>query len=233
MSLGFIKVGSYYRGKYYGAVKDIKTIMSHLKYIGFRSRERDPDDKGFFNDKSDIADWREFYKGIANHKALKHSSTVKAHKMIFSLRKRDYDLYRESGRNYKDIVREVLKKYEERKGVKLAWIAAAHDKNDHPHCHVVIRAVDDSRGEKAKRIYFSKEDLAQMKKDFDLEVERHRALETEKDRNNEQDRSQELSMASLFNDISKSIERQQRINERERDIAIAKLEKEKKKGKGR
>jgi hypothetical protein len=233
MGTGFVKVGSYHNGKYHGSVKDVKKIQSHLKYIGFRSRERDPDDSIFFNDKTNKADWRDFYKKLENHKALQHSSTVKAHKMIFSLRDKDYQEYKSSGRDYKDAIRKVLEDYEQRKGVKLDWIAVVHNKNDHPHAHVLIRAVSESVQGKSKRIYFSKEDIAEVKKDFNLEIDRHRVRDMERERGKEQHQELDTAIIDLFNDVAKNIERQIKMNERDRERAVEELERKNKRERDR
>ncbi|BFH18330.1 hypothetical protein J6TS7_32170 [Paenibacillus dendritiformis] len=180
MGIGVIKAGNFRNGKHV-PVRDFRTVSKHLKYIGFRSREIVPGQERFFSGKDDYADWKKFYEGVRSHKALQHSSTVKIHKVMFSLRKHDYEAYVKSGRDYKDIIRSVLKEYEHRKGVKLEWIAARHDQNSHPHCHVVIRAVTQEGPDgKSKRVYLSKEDIQKMKRDFDNEVARHRMIEKER-----------------------------------------------------
>ncbi|MNW32244.1 hypothetical protein D3C74_91840 [compost metagenome] len=249
MAIGFIKVGNFKNGKH-APVTDTNTVKHHLKYIGFRSREIVPGQERFFNGTDDRADWRKFYEGVKNHKALQHSNTVKVHKLIFSLKEQDYAAYQRSGRDYKDIVRHVIKEYEQRKGVKLEWIASRHDQNSHPHCHVVIRGVTKEGPDgKTKRVYLSKDDVEKMKRDFDNEVARHRQYEREpvpeRDRGNgkdieKKDRGTALdkkfapelpskSFMNLFDEFRKSIEREQRKNAREGERERQK----KQKGKGR
>lgn len=226
MGVGFIKVGSYHNGRYHGPVRKISQVIAHLKYIGFRSRERYEDDKGFFNQSTDMADWRKFVEGVKNHKALQHHSTVKIHKMIFSLREKDYAEYKASGRDYKEIVRTVLGQYEKRHGVKLDWIAVKHDVSNHPHCHVVIRAVTDPVNGKSKRIFFSKKDIQEMKRDFDLEVDKHRVREQEQQREASWERNQGLlDAAAWVKALGNSIEKEIRRAEYERELEKEKYDK--------
>lgn len=229
MSIGFIKVGNFKNGRHV-PVTDTKTVKHHLKYIGFRSREIVPGQERFFSGTEDRADWRKFYEGVEKHKALQHSNTVKIHKLVFSLKEQDYAAYRKSGRDYKDIIRQVIKEYEQRKGVKLEWIASRHDENSHPHCHVVVRGVTKEGPDgKSKRVYLSKEDITKMKRDFDNEVARHREYDREpvperdidkEDRGSFMERKfapevPSKSFMSLFDEFRKSIEREQRKNARE------------------
>lgn len=228
MSIGFIKVGNFRNGRH-APVRDFKTVKEHLKYIGFRSREIVLGQERFFTGTKDRADWRDFYEGVANHRALQHSDTIKIHKVIFSLRDIDYEAYQNSGRDYKDIVRSVLKRYEDRRGVKLEWIAARHDQNNHPHCHVVIRGVTkDGPNGRCRRVFLTKDDIQKIKRDFDNEVSRHREYKREPVLNRDIDRERpylerkfdkELerpdSFASLFNQFQKAMERRQREIARE------------------
>lgn len=212
----FVKVGSYYQGKYYGdSVKNKEKIKSHLKYIGFRSRERDPNDKVFFDKHSLSADWLAFYNRIDTHPALQHSKTVKAHKIIFSLRQQDYLEYKASGRDYVHIIRRVMEDLERKKGVELDWIAVKHDQNHHPHCHVVVRAVSDSTNGPSKRIYFRKEDIAEMKRSFEYEVELHRVQTRSKIR--EWERMESHFVRDLFQDFTRSIEQKVKEIEKEKE----------------
>lgn len=219
MSIGFIKVGNFKNGRHV-PVNDFKTVQLHLKYIGFRSREIVPGQERFFNMTDNQADWKNFYQDVKNHKALQHSNTVKIHKLVFSLRESDYAAYQLSGRDYKEIIREVMKNYEQRKGIKIDWIASRHDRNDHPHCHVVMRAVSKEGSDgKSKRIYLSKEDVQLMKRDFDNEVARHRQIEHDNELHRDNNRtyldrqfghnSPSPNMMTLFNQFANAIEREQ------------------------
>lgn len=160
-----------------GGVQKIKDLKAHLGYIGFRSREKDDEKKGFFNREVDNANFKEFVTRIETNRALKHPKSIKAHKLVFSLKQKDYEAYLKSGKDYKDLIRATLKEYEEKHGIKLDWIASIHDAEGHPHAHVVIKAVSDEKDKegKYKRIFFKKEDFKEMKdifnKEFEKEVE--------------------------------------------------------------
>ena len=135
----------------------LSSLVSHLKYIGFRSKELD--EKGFFDKNSDNADYRKFIKRIEENKALRHSACIKAHKLMFALHENDYKAYIRSNRDFKDIVRKTLEIYEKEKGFKLDWIANIHNANiKNPHCHVVIKG---DRG--YTRIRFKGEDFKRMR----------------------------------------------------------------------
>lgn len=222
MGVGFIKIN-------HRNVKSFKDIEAHLKYIGFRSREMEPTQERFFTATEDRANWREFYDNIEGHRALQHGHTVKVHKLIFSLRSPDYDAYRLSGRDYRHVVREVLKQYEQRKSFQLNWIASRHDRNsDHPHCHVVIRGVTEKgRDGKCKRVFLTKEDIRDLRRDFNNEISRHRVLERDRDYLRDRSRepvldrrlgkSTERSVFDLFDQFIKALERQRLQQEYERD----------------
>lgn len=151
-------------------IKNIEELAGHLKYIGFRSQELEQQ-KGFFGRDEDHVNYKGFIARVKNHKALKHPKCVKAHKLVFSLRQKDYEAYKRSGKDYKHLIRATLKKYEEKYNVKLDWIASIHDVSGHPHCHVVIKGVSDIEQERGfTRIKFKiPEDFNDMKFDFENE----------------------------------------------------------------
>ncbi|WP_061311258.1 hypothetical protein [Clostridium botulinum] len=156
-----------------GGLNNISKLKSHLKYIGFRSREHKDDEKGFFGKDDNYYQYNEFIDKIQNDKALKHPKAVKAHKLVFSLKGVDYKAYSNSEKDYKDLIRATLKEYEDKKGVKLDWIASIHNAEGHPHVHVVIKATSQKDKEgKSKRIFFKKEDYREMKNIFNKEFER-------------------------------------------------------------
>lgn len=160
--------------------KNINTVKGGLYYIGRDSPDvkRSPDlQNQYFGRLNDREDVKRFLYRIKNHRALKHPLSVKTHHLVFSLRKMDYEAYKRSGRDYKEIVRAILKDYEGKHGVKLDWIAHIHDgekSNAHPHCHVIIKAVSDNLGDRGyKRVFFKAEDFKQFRESFDLELDRH------------------------------------------------------------
>ncbi|MGD9678942.1 MAG: hypothetical protein AB7V16_11430 [Vulcanibacillus sp.] len=157
--------------KHLGALKDIGKVEAHVKYIGFRSEEIH--EKGFFDRVSDHADYKSFLERISNNQALQHSESIKAHKLVFSLRREDYNAYTRSGKTFQDLARSVLSEYEKEKGIKLDWIANFHNQdneNKQPHIHIVIKGVSDIKGDRGyKRIRFQYKDFEEMKKTFDNE----------------------------------------------------------------
>lgn len=150
-----------------GGIRELSKVKAHVRYVGFRSKEIG-DTKGYFGRDSDSADYKGFIERIENNKALKHSNTVKAQKLIFALKEEDYTAYKRSGKDYKDLVRATLKNYEEKHNVKLDWIANIHNQESrNPHCHVIIKGVSDIKGERGyKRITFKRDDLRDMRTSF-------------------------------------------------------------------
>ncbi|MCM3032874.1 relaxase/mobilization nuclease domain-containing protein [Niallia sp. MER 6] len=197
-----------------GTAGATRKVLSHLKYIGFRSRELDfdRDTKGLFDEKSDQASLKKFYKSIENEPGLRHSSTVKIHKMIISLKQEDYETY---GKDFKEIARYALKGLEERKGMKLEWVGAVHLKEGHPHVHLAIKSIgQDLTNGSNKRLYIDKEDIDFLRNEIDRYTGRDQYLE----RNNalENDR---MDMG-LLKELSNTMDRL--IKEGERDTHQAK-----------
>lgn len=211
--------------KYTGAAKDIQKVKAHVKYVGFRSKEIEGVQLGFFSKDSENTDYKEFIKRIETNKALKHPSAVKAHKLVFSLKDKDYEAYKSTGKDYKDLIRATLKEYEDRNNVKLDWIASIHEKDgkgntNHPHVHVIIKAVSDRKDTegKYKRIFFKKEDYQQMRSDFDKEFERYAQYSTfERLDKNELDKTTE-DIAKGFEAVLKGIENDIKKEEYEQNI---------------
>lgn len=153
-------------------LQQIEHVVAHVKYVGFRSREAG--EKGFFSRDEDRADYKAFVDRVKQHPALRHSKTIKVRKMIFSLREKDYQAYKRSGKNFRDLVRNTLHHYERKHGVRLDWVANIHEAEGHPHAHVIIKAVSDVKDEngRSKRIVFRKDDLQEIKQVFEQELER-------------------------------------------------------------
>ena len=200
-------------------LQTVQQVVSHVKYVGFRSQETN--EKGFFDKNGDNSDFKVFINQIEKNPALKHPKSIKAHKLIFSLRGKDYNAYKRSGKDYKDLVRKTLLEYENKHGVKLAWIANIHEKEGHPHCHVIIMGVSSNKDSKGRhsRIFFTKDDYAQMKSDFDLEFEK----------DVQYDLLERLDMSMTLNDIGKGFE--QIVKLMVKDIKKTEHEAEQKKNK--
>lgn len=161
--------------------KNINTLKSGVRYIGIESKDleknADLQRKWFGRDEDLITDSKPFVDRVANHRALKHPKATKSHHLVFSLRKVDYEAYKRGGVDYKDLVRSVLGDYEKKHGVKLDWIAHIHDgdKSDsHPHCHVIVKAVSDTLGDRGfSRIKFYGNDMKDMRVSMEQELDRH------------------------------------------------------------
>lgn len=150
--------------------RNLKNAEAHVKYVGFRSREIG-DKHGFFSEKSNDADYKSFIERIKNNKALQHSETIKIQKLVFALKQEEYDIYKHSGKDLKDVVRDTIKQYEEKYNVKLDWVANVHHENEkNPHAHIIIKGVTDNAGDRGKtqRVTFdpkSAQDLRNIAQD--------------------------------------------------------------------
>lgn len=185
-----------------------RKVLSHLKYIGYRSREHDleKDTKGLFNEKLDNCSMNTFYESVKNEKGLRHSTTVKIHKMIISFTREDYELY---GKDLKEIARETMKQLEERKGIKLEWVGSVHMKETHPHVHLAIKSMGkEFQTDKNRRLYINKEDITFIKDTIDKITGRefyyNRKYELERDSNY---RGMERAESLPLKDISKMMDR--------------------------
>lgn len=211
MSKGFIKCTR--------ALTQVSQVIAHVKYVGFRSKELQ--DKGFFGRDNNYEDYKNFIKRIESNPALKHSKSIKAQKLIFSLKQSDYDAYIRSGKDYKDLVRETLSAYEKKHNVKLDWIANIHNAEGHPHCHVIIKGVSDTKDADGKytRIRFKKDDFKMMKEVFNKEFEKDVQYELR----------EKFDFDKTINDIGKGFERVMSDIKKDLDKESYKAEKEKQK----
>lgn len=165
MSLGVVKVG--YK-------KDIGKVSVHLKYIGFRSRDQQGEERGFFDNQRDRgADYEKFLDSVAEHKALQHTLTPKIHTAILSMREEDYKQLVENGISFKEMTRDLMQQLEERKGLQLNWIAAQHDKAGHPHVHVAIRSVGEDATGQDRRLKLDKDDIAWLRERMNTYIRDH------------------------------------------------------------
>lgn len=206
-------------------LQTIDQVKAHSKYIGFRSQEKEKGDNqqaGFFSKDFDkYADYKSFIKRIKDNPALKHPKSIKAQKLIFSLKDKDYNAYLKSGKDYKDLIRATLKEYEEKHNVKLDWIASVHTidgngKSNHPHVHVIIKGVSDIKDKdgRYKRIKFSKNDFKDMKDTFNKEFEKEAQYET----------FEKYKIDKSINDIGKAFEMVLKEIKRENEKHIAESE---------
>lgn len=214
-------------------VQKIEHVKGHLKYIGFRSNElanskaREEyglDNTKFFSKDTNNADYKAFISRIENHKALKHSKSVKMHKMIFSLKQEDFKNYLSDsdGKDFKDLVRKTLDHYSKFKGQQFDWIAVEHitDGNKlstHPHVHVAIKGVT----EQGERVKFVKEDYQFLREKFDVEY--NKVCEYESNWEYGQRQSRGLTpLQTLEKDIANSTKKI--FKEMERDVEKTRYE---------
>ncbi|MDD9309788.1 hypothetical protein PUS82_00385 [Cytobacillus firmus] len=196
-----------------------RKVLSHLQYIGFRSRELDQesDTYGVFNKDKDNASIKEFYDLIKNDKALQHSNTVKMHKMIIGFQREWFDRY---GLNYKELVRHLMERFEERKGMKLDWVAAEHLKEKSPHTHIAIKSTGTDENGSTKRLKITKEDIDWIKNEIDRYTGREQYL------SRDHELSRDDLVGDLLKEITKEVEKQAKEGERQTQQAKTKAERE-------
>lgn len=199
-----------------------RRVLSHLQYIGFRSRELDQetDTYGVFNKREDHASIKEFYDLITNDKALKHSNTVKMHKLVIGFQREWFERY---GVNYKDLVRHLMERLEERKGMQLDWVAAEHLKEKSPHSHVAIKSTGTDENGETKRLKITKEDIQWIQNEIDRYTGREQHLSRDKELGRDD------LVVDLIKEISKEVEKQAREGERHTQQAKLKAQRERSK----
>lgn len=196
-----------------------RKVKSHLQYIAFRSREQDRDSEtyGLFDKNSDNSSLDQFYQKIVDDPALKHSNTIKLHKLIIGFHREWFDRY---NMEYKELTRHIMQGIEERKGVKLDWVAAEHLKENSPHVHVAIKSTGVDEAGQTKRLYLYKEDIEWVKGEIDRFTGREQFLE--QDRTLDRD---DLGMdKDLLREMSSTLERMAKEGERETQQAKTQAE---------
>ena len=154
-------------------VRKLESALSNLKYIGFRSRELDQKTGFFTATEDETKQYKEFYERIKNHKALKHDKTVKAHTIVLSFTRRDFEALARAGKTPQDMAREWMKTMEEFKEMKLDWLGSFHDSPTHPHIHLTIRSVGEDDLGHSKRLKLTKEDIQDLRRILDANIERN------------------------------------------------------------
>ncbi len=206
--------------KWTGVLKSVKDVKAHAKYVGFRSQELN--EKGFFTkDHDQYHAYQNFIDRIKDNPALQHSKSAKAHKLIFSMKDKDYEAFKRSGMDYKNIIRNVLNEYERRHGLKLDWMANVHEKDHHPHAHVIVKGVSDNQDENGRyqRIYFNKESFQELRDLFDKEIGDHAEYRWYEEMDIDRgfyDLSKQFEQASAA--IENEIKKQQQQGEFEREF---------------
>ena len=176
---------------------------------------------GVFNKRDDNASIKEFYSLIENDKALKHSNTIKMHKMIIGFQREWFDRY---GVNYKELVRHLMSRLEERKGMQLDWVAAEHLKEKSPHAHVAIKSTGTDDNGNTKRLKLTKEDMEWIRGEIDRFTGREQYLSRDKEMSRDED-----FLGELVKGLTKEIERQQKEGERKSQQAKSKAERDRRK----
>ncbi|GMA66083.1 relaxase/mobilization nuclease domain-containing protein [Alicyclobacillus fastidiosus] len=155
-------------------IKKVEDVKERVKYVAFRTREHAEEELGLFNEQFDKGvNMEEFVADVKHDPALQHDATVKVHTMVLSFRQEDYDALQDKGINVKDITREFVKELEERKGMKLNWVAAAHHKEGHPHVHLIIKSVGTDHQDKHHRLRMDKDDFLWTRNKLDAIVDRY------------------------------------------------------------
>lgn len=130
------------------AMSQTKTY-NHLRYIALRSRETREEERGLFGAERNHESIKEFYRKIEKDPALKHKDTVKLHKIVISFRGEDFERY---GVDMKEMTREFMQSLQERKGLKLEWVASAHMKEKQPHVHIAIKSTGIDKDGNTRRL---------------------------------------------------------------------------------
>ena len=191
-----------------------------VRYIAFRSRELEHDTKGAFDRERDHADVARFCKQLEDPKT-RHARAAKAYHCLFSLPRDDFE--RTGTGDWKEVVRDTLSTYERNRNRRLEWIAAEHKDLEHPHCHVVIKAVYET-GEGARRqLRLSKEDIKEIRQVLGKELARRReafrAMHPEPPRLTFQRLNMTVAVDRLLQWMSEQIRQERRHRQREMDEA--------------
>jgi hypothetical protein len=149
---------------FFRVIKNTKTVRGAeqmIRYIAFRSRDLEGQEKGAFGPDTDHAHIKRFVQDLPD-RLTRHPQAVKAFHTVFSLSREEWN--RLGLTDWRPIVREVMQAYERESGRKLTWIAAQHHNNPtHPHCHVVIKAVYENEDGQRRKLFLRRQDLARFK----------------------------------------------------------------------
>jgi hypothetical protein len=138
-----------------GNSKGLRAINAHGNYLA--NRPGHDQNKEFFT-KDGTREWGDFYQDLKGQP----QKGVIAHKLVISMDRKDLE---EQQIDLKELARDTMSHYEQKKGRELNWIATIHDKESNPHVHIVI-AGRDGQG---KEVYMKPNDLEQMKRISDQE----------------------------------------------------------------
>jgi hypothetical protein len=222
--------------KGFRGLQTIKQLKAHAKYVGENSKQLADHEKGaFFSRDEDKADIKQFIKRVEKHPSLQHSLSIKVQKMVLSLTEEDYEAYKRSGLDFKDVVRQTLHDYEQKHQVKLDWVANIHAENDakrHPHCHLIIKGVSDIKGERGfNRIKFTREDYKDLRQAFSEEIDRN-ARYTFLERIDFKDVLKDMtkSFEGVMQSVDQDLKKREWENEAAKDKEMNKKNKDKQRG---
>jgi type IV secretory pathway VirD2 relaxase len=182
-----VKRTGYLKYRTVGKSKPMRAINTHLKYIE-QQKEKHRNKVQLFSQDKDRVERREFYDRIKDQKP--HG--VVAHKLVISLSE---DERNRTGVDLKELVRDTMAQYEAKCKQQLDWIAAIHDDEGHPHCHIVIRGRDLD----GKSVFIDTRRMRQMEKIADRVKERFRERKLERgwDRQEEKDLFRQLEQERI------------------------------------
>ena len=158
--------------------KTISKASNHARYIAFRDRLNEFEKKGLFTEKEDLINTFDFTKNLESN-LTKHQSVAVAHTLLFSM---SGDEFKRSGfeyGDYKEMVRDIMQKYQLEKGIKLDWAAAEHFKPNNPHCHVIIKSTFKDRDGVEHRLKLTKDDVAWFRDSFEEKKDKMRGFDKE------------------------------------------------------
>ena len=206
--------------------KNLSDARGKTKYICFRERQGEKEKVGIFSKDSDNASLKGFQKLLEDRKT-EHPSVAVAHELMFSMSRDEWERSGFQPGDYKEIIREVMKRYEMTTGKRLDWICSEHGNIANPHAHCLIKAVYLDRDGVPFRFKIEKTDqklfkelFQEVKNDirgFELEPP-HKQYEQQKEQEFNKTISNVKDVAKpLLDSIKRRIEeaRQQGIRERE------------------
>ncbi|GAB6537131.1 hypothetical protein bcgnr5378_63920 [Bacillus cereus] len=180
--------------------KSTSDITKHVKYIENRERYGEEEERGLFSEHDNRASRTGFLKKIDNP-INHHSQAVKAHKLLFSMSGDEWERSQFSPGDYQRIIRNVMKEWEIKKGIRIHWVAAEHrtlgngNGNGHPHVHVVVAGFYTDRDGIDHRLKITDEDRKFFKEEFERTKTRIRGFELPR----REERMQERNFYPKFN----------------------------------
>lgn len=142
-----------------------------IRYVAFRSKDVVDKEKGCFDREHDHANIKSFVRQLEDP-LTRHPKAAKAYHCVFSLRRAEFD--RLGLKDWRQIVRDAMETYERETGRKLEWIAANHDNQTHPHCHVIIKSAYELQDGQRKQLRLDRFDLKKFREVADQQLDRYR-----------------------------------------------------------